>query len=477
MNRIINMKKFIMTVVIVGMLLTIEATALAISPDIKANNSDGPVAIGTDDTLSATISLDTEGTPVNADWWVVLSTPFGWYYLDATMLWKSAGSSLDGLSATYQGGLLDISSFSILNMPGLSTGIYIFYFVIDTNMNGNLDLGQSYYDSVKVNVYVTQDDIQDGGPYVDIYDPTKACGGTTIFSDAHDSQNPRIIEVNMLGQIVWEYDIPDELIQNNFIGLDVEVLSNDNILYNLSNSGIYEIDRDGNTVWSYSDGKNSHDADRLSNGNTIYVYGNDDTIDDAQIKEVSSSGELVYEWFAKDEYDIDTYNSISRQGWTHANAVTRLSSGNTLISLRNFDLTIEVDPSGSTVWSFDWRTLGGSITDPHEPEIQPNDNLLVCMQRESPYRAVEINRTTGEVVWSYSDDDLRTARDCDRLPNGNTLIVAVLENGTKTDLSDDESVIFEVTSAGEIVWKLRLKNSPIGSSPGVFYKAQRDCGN
>ncbi len=334
-----------------------------------------------------------------------------------------------------------------------------------------------YFTGTDVNQFLTSDEVEDGEPFIDIYDPDKACNGTTIFSDTHDVLNPRIIEVNMLGEIVWEYEIPDELIQGVFIGLDVEVLQNNNVLFNISNSGIYEIDRMGNIVWSHDDLKNSHDADRLSNGNTIYIFGNDDTRDDAQVKEVRADGGLAWEWFAKEEYDVEPFDDIFRQGWTHANAVTRLSNGNTLISLRNFNLTVEVGREGKTVWSFDWRSLGGSITDPHEPEIQPNDNLLVCMQRESPFRAVEINRTTGEIEWSYSNNDLRTARDADRLPNGNTLIVAVLENGTKDDLDDDESVIFELTEEGAIVWQLRLKNSPVGSSPGVFYKAQRICEN
>ncbi len=446
-------------------------------PDIKANGSDRPIALRTSDSLSVTISLnagDFAGT--ECDWWGAESTPDGWYYYSLTTSWTSAGSSYTDLSPTYQGALFDLGSYSILNTPGLSVGTYTFYFAIDTNKNGSLDMDQLYYDSVEVDVYVSQNDVQDGELYVDIFNPGKACKGTTIFSDAHDSSDPKLVEVDMLGQVFWQYDVPDNLIQSNFIGLDVETLSNDNILFNLSNSGIYEIDRDGNILWSHIDEKNSHDADRLPNGNTLYIFGNDDTFDDAQVKEVDSDGELVWSWYAKDHYDNEPYTDIYREGWTHANAVTRLSNGNTLISLRNFDLTVEVDSSGAPVWDFDWRTLGGSITDPHDPEIQPNDKLLVCMQRESPYRAVEINRTTGEVVWSYSDSDLRTARDCDRLPNGNTLIVAVLENGTEEYLDDDESVIFEITPEGEIVWRLRLKNILIGKSPGVFYKAERSCG-
>ena len=53
--------------------------------------------------------------------------------------------------------------------------------------------------------------------------------------------------------------------------------------------------------------------------------------------------------------------------------------------------------------------------------------------------------------------------------------MAVLENGTESDLDDDESVIIEVTPAGEIVWQLQLKNYLVGKSPGNFYKAERLC--
>jgi len=61
---------------------------------------------------------------------------------------------------------------------------------------------------------------------------------------------------------------------------------------------------------------------------------------------------------------------------------------------------------------------------------------------------------------------LRTARDCDRrLPNGNTLIVGVLQ-------PPENSVVFEVTPDGAIVWQLKIKDAPVTHNPGLFYKAQ-----
>ena len=40
---------------------------------------------------------------------------------------------------------------------------------------------------------------------VDIYDPAKSFKGYTIFADNYDPGRPRIIEVNMKGEVTWQY--------------------------------------------------------------------------------------------------------------------------------------------------------------------------------------------------------------------------------------------------------------------------------
>jgi hypothetical protein len=118
------------------------------APDIKANDSDGPVTISPDDPLSITIALDTGNmTDGNADWWVVVSTPFGWYHYDL-----GSGSWVLDLVVTYQGALIDLSSFEVLNMSGLPLGNYTFYFGVDMVMNGSLDMESIYYDDVDVTI-------------------------------------------------------------------------------------------------------------------------------------------------------------------------------------------------------------------------------------------------------------------------------------------------------------------------------------
>ena len=166
-------------------------------------------------------------------------------------------------------------------------------------------------DGYKGSPTAPEDEIAPGQIYVDIHVPERACNGTTLLSDGHDQDRPRVVEVDMQGKILWEYVIPEQLRRGEFVGLDAELLSNGNILLSLSRSGLYEINRDGDIVWSHRDPKVSHDADRLANGNTIYVFGSNDQKGDAQVKEVSRQGQIVWSWHAKDHYDVEPYSSIS----------------------------------------------------------------------------------------------------------------------------------------------------------------------
>jgi hypothetical protein len=306
---------------------------------------------------------------------------------------------------------------------------------------------------------------------LDIYAPDRVWAGTTLFGDNHNLESPRIIEVNMLGQVIWKYSVP-----LNFRrptgginpGFDAELLPNNNILFVSPGKGVYEIDRKGNVVWSYLDAKVSHCVERLPNGNTLVVFGDNDQKNDAQVKEVNPKGEIVWAWYAKDHFDKPPYISIFDGGWTHTNAASRLSNGDTLISLRNFHFVVEVNPKGEVV-----RTIGeGVLGDQHDPEMLPNGNLIATTSRAGdeqtpspPVRAVEIDAKTGKIIWQFLPPPGLTVppnRDADRLPNGNTLFVGA-------------AAILEVTPQGEIVWQLSLK-TPIAPEEGAargFYKAER----
>ena len=112
---------------------------------------------------------------------------------------------------------------------------------------------------------------------VDIYKPDKAYSGTTLFADLHKTNRIRVIEVNMSGEIVWQYLLPKNLMAYTNPGFDAEIIDNGNLLMLLPLKGVYEINREGKLVWRYLNKKLSHDADRLANGNTLVVWGGGDS--------------------------------------------------------------------------------------------------------------------------------------------------------------------------------------------------------
>ncbi|MEW5718376.1 MAG: aryl-sulfate sulfotransferase [Chloroflexota bacterium] len=291
---------------------------------------------------------------------------------------------------------------------------------------------------------------------VDVYDPELAASGTTLFADNHNLAAPRIVEVNLLGEIVWEYRLPENWRQYTNPGFDIEPLANGNVLFVLPRKGAFEIDRAGKVVWSYATEQISHDADRLPNGNTLVVFGAMDRMNDAQVKEINPRGEIVWAWYARDQFNRSPYKEISEEGWTHTNAASRLENGNTLISLRNFHIVVEVDPKGAVI-----KTYGeGLFRYPHDPQALANGNILLA-NHVDPQRAIEIDPQTGQVVWQFVMPR-QLVRDANRLPNGNTLITG-------------SSAIVEVTRQGKVVWQLNLR-TPLERQEGPargFYKAER----
>lgn len=275
---------------------------------------------------------------------------------------------------------------------------------------------------------------------------------SVIFADTRNSANPRLLEISTEGKIVWEYVIPSSIVSGSQprSGLDVEWLLNGNILFVMPFKGVYEVTPDKQIIWSYLDSKVSHDADRLPNGNTLIVWGWDENRADAQVKEVDKNGNVVWRWYAGDHFS-DTDARIAQDGFSHTNGVVRLSSGNTLISLRTFDMLAEVDSSGEVVWS-----LRDVFRAPHDPEILPNGNILVA-DHSRAQQTMELT-PSGELVWRFRASDIHTIRYNHQLPNGNIIFT-------------DRTKIVEVTRSKEIVWQLELTDAKSDEKP--MYKADK----
>lgn len=153
------MRKIISVLMFLGIVLMLIDVVFALDPipDIKANNSNGPITITPNDSLLITVELNPGSyEDNNSDWWVAAYTPFDWYHYDVT---GGSCSWIQGLSVTHQGPLFNLTPVEVLNIPGLPTGIYTFYFGVDTIMNCSLDYNQNqlYYDSVEVNVIDVND--------------------------------------------------------------------------------------------------------------------------------------------------------------------------------------------------------------------------------------------------------------------------------------------------------------------------------
>jgi len=116
--------------------------------DIKANGSDGPVTLNSGSNLAIDISLAPGNEYANdADWWLLADSPFGWYRHNVV-----SGSWVPGFRATYQGPLNTVVSLQVFNGSYLPLGNYRFYFGVDTDMNGALDMEQLYLDVVTVKI-------------------------------------------------------------------------------------------------------------------------------------------------------------------------------------------------------------------------------------------------------------------------------------------------------------------------------------
>jgi hypothetical protein len=121
------------------------------TPDIKANGSDGPVTVSSGNPFTLTGQLNSgDMSGQNADWWVGVniasSPPDDWYHYDLFLGW------MPGIIPTYQGPLFELNPYDVSGMSGLPIGTYTFYFAVDTVMNGSIDMGQIYYDSVDVTI-------------------------------------------------------------------------------------------------------------------------------------------------------------------------------------------------------------------------------------------------------------------------------------------------------------------------------------
>ena len=317
--------------------------------------------------------------------------------------------------------------------------------------------------------------------------PTCAFTGTTLFVDS--AATPVIVEMDMSGNVVWRHDPGSgdttrcnrvgncETVNGPLVPMDVTRLANGNTLYGAKRNGLYEVNAAGKVVWKHMDGQASHDVDRLPNGNTLYARGWVGKGED-HLREVTPDGTIVWSWNGLKQYDRDPYGGVEDQGWIHVNAATRMPNGNTWISLRNFDIFVEVDRAGNVVREVKLPLPGTKISKkdrertsstfklvaPHDPEVAANGNLLI------PHAGVggllvETDPSGTKIIFQKrfrrGKQRIYHIRDANRLPNGNILITSA-------------SRLVEINARGRVVWQ--MKHSELAEkvkNDNQFFKAIR----
>lgn len=244
-------------------------------------------------------------------------------------------------------------------------------------------------------------------------------------------------------------------------------------------NNVVEIDPndDNEEVWAYRwhdafiEWHEVHDADRLPNGETAIIdMGNDRafTVDEA--------GDVTWEWdgrehlgpgsdFWAEHVPENQREDLRPQGpeddWTHMNDIDQLANGNVQLSIRNFDVVIEVDPETDEIVDVVGSPGDHSVMQKqHNPNrLERHETMLIADSEND--RVVEIDANSEEEVWSYdgtgSGKKLRWPRDVDRLPNGNSLVV------------DSRNFrVLEINPEGEVVWQHSLEEER-----GIVYDADR----
>lgn len=124
-------------------------------PNIFANGMQGTTALNKGEHLSLTISLNSnEFVGEQADYWVVATSEnHGWFQYSYTGGWSPVSANLEDLVPGFQGPLTTISPpMEILSESDLLQDHYKVYFGVDLDMNGILELSETYLDSIDVSV-------------------------------------------------------------------------------------------------------------------------------------------------------------------------------------------------------------------------------------------------------------------------------------------------------------------------------------
>lgn len=223
---------------------------------------------------------------------------------------------------------------------------------------------------------------------------------------------------------------------------------------------IIEVNQEGNVVWEVIGLGTPHEVEEIPSGHLLVADTNYDRVIEIDYPNTN----IIWSWEPKKinwtevnpDWGADHYyNNPTVYDFTHVNDVDfrQYSTWDAcLISLRNFDLVVEVNytaeilgpennPDNIVWWYGDFRNAS-MVSKQHNPDYLSNGNIIIADSLGD--RIVEINRTTKQIVWQY-DEGLRWPRDADELSEDRLLI---------TDCFNNRIIEINKTSK-EILWQYR----------------------
>ncbi len=136
-------------------------------------------------------------------------------------------------------------------------------------------------------------------------------------------------------------------------------------------------------------------------------------------------------------------------------------AGNVLLSMRHLNAIMILDGSTREVlWIWGPSNLYGQ----HHPTLLSSGRLLVFDNGVASSRVLEVDPLSNEIGWSYASADFHTPLrgSAQRLANGNTLIT-----------ESDAGRVFEVTTAGDIVWEFVNPDVTEAGERSVIWRMMR----
>ncbi len=188
-----------------------------------------------------------------------------------------------------------------------------------------------------------------------------------------------------------------------------------------------------------------HDVDRVSESELVVA----DIANDRVFRYNTSTDTVEWAWNAQADYSPAESGGPYPSDWTHLNDVEVLEDGRIMVSLRNHDQVVFLDPETGLQEN---QTLGADdkheiLYEQHNPDYIPKEQggpaVLVADSEQN--RIVEYQRSGDhwERTWEWRDDQAQWPRDADRLPNGHTLVTD--SNGNR---------VIELDENGDVVWSV-----------------------